>query len=98
MGSIISVLLFIDTNTIIFIHIKDDKKNVNDINEKRQLAIDLGKIALLIEQKDSLVANYLFLNNQSYIEEYTFISEQLNEILDRVEPYYQTGENKDVFD
>jgi len=98
MAFFISVLLFGAATTVVFIQLTDVKKNVNDINEKSQLAIDLGKIALLIEQKDSLVANYLILNNQSYIEEYTFISEQLNEILDRVEPYYQTGENKDVFD
>src|SRR5690625_2312687 len=93
----ISVLLFAVATTVVFLQLSSAKTNVSDINEKSQLAIDLGKLALLIEEKDALVANYIIVNSLVYIDEYEEGQEELDKLLSRLEPHYQK-EEKNFFD
>lgn len=93
----ISILLFGIATTIVFIQLTNVKDDVNDISEKSQLAINLGKVALYLEQKDALVANYVIVNSRTFVDDYYVVDDHLNELLNIVEPYYQANEQKDVF-
>ena len=89
----ISVLLFAVATTVVFLQLSSAKTNVSDINKKSQLTIDLGKLALLIEEKDALVANYIIVNSDSYVEEYKEGQEKLNDLINRLETHYKIEEN-----
>lgn len=89
---LISILLFVGATTVVFLQLSNAKTNVSDISEKSQLAIDLGKLALLIEEKDALVANYIIVNSLAYIDEYKEGQEELEQLLNRLEPHYKKDE------
>src|SRR5690625_4087415 len=93
----ISVLLFVVATTVVYMQLTSVKDDVNDISEKSELAINLGKVSSYLEQKDALVANYVIVNSRTFVDDYYVVNEQLDELLDTVEPYYQTNELKDVF-
>src|SRR5690625_1120585 len=94
---LISIILFITATTVVFIQLTDAKSNVSDIQNKSQLAIDLGELSLLIEQKDSLAANYIIVNSRTHLEDYEAGQEQTAKLLSRLEKQYTDGEELKYF-
>src|SRR5699024_1327739 len=65
--------------------------------DQSALSDDMAQIALLIERKDSYVSSYLLLNSNLLIENYKGVSEELNELLEKVAPNFTTEKGEIEF-
>jgi len=95
---IVSVVLFLSATTIVFIQLTNVQSNVNDIEQKSQLAIDLGELALLLEQKDSIAANYIIVNSRTLLDDYDEGKKTTNELLSQMDQYYTGGDELKYYD
>src|SRR5690625_2287950 len=95
---IVSVVLFLSATTIVFIQLTNVQSNVNDIEQKSQLAIDLGELALLLEQKDSIAANYIIVNSRTLLDDYDEGKKTTNELLSQMDQNYTGGDELKFYD
>src|SRR5699024_9816993 len=90
---LITVSLFLIATVIVYNQLNIAENDVETIIDQNELSNDLAQIALLIERKDSHVSSYILINNSSDIDLYESVSEDLNELLHKVEPYFQNDDN-----
>ena len=93
----ISIVLFLVATVFVFYQLTIAKNNVDDIIDKSQLANDIAQLALYVEQQNSLISDYIIIGNSTYIEDFKKVSEQLHEVIERVEPQITNEENKYLF-
>ncbi len=81
----ISVILFVSATIVVYLQLSDVSKNVDEMAGTSQMAIDLGKVALLLEQKDTIIASYIIFSSDNYIYEYEDGQEELETLLSDLE-------------
>src|SRR5690625_2879164 len=76
----VSVVLFVGATVTVFIQLNEVKSDVDKIQETSQLAIDLGEISMLLEQKDVIIFNYLSSLLPIHIDNYEEAQKQSNSL------------------
>lgn len=94
---LITIALFISATVIVYIQLDFVKNDVDTIIDENEFSNDLAQIALLIERKDSYVSNFLLINNNGIIDSYRQVSDDLNELFDKVEPRFAGKDNEIEF-
>lgn len=95
---IASAVLFITAGIIVFMQLNVVENDIDVMNERSQQAIDMGQVAILIQTKDAEVANYIITNSSNHIERFKENSAELEELLKKLEPMFQTSRNQTIFE
>ncbi len=81
----LSIVLFFGATIVVFLQLTEVKSDVNKVRETSQLSADLADIALLLEQKDVIIFNYIDSLLPLYIEKYEEGQEKSTLLLNRIE-------------
>lgn len=93
-----SIVLFIAATIFVYNHLTIAKQDVEDIIDKSELANTMTKIALITEQKDSIISTYIIVGNDRYVEEYNALQEELDSLLLPLENVFTEPKEKFIYD
>lgn len=94
----ISIILFLGATVYMFIEQQNAKQDVSDIIEKSELTNDMAQLALLAEQQNAAISDYIIVGNKRYVTEFEELDEELNTLYDKVEVQLQDNlENYTIF-
>jgi len=93
----LSVILFIIAIIVVYIQFNKVSDNLADIMEKNELANDVSHVSLLIEQQNSKISDYIISNNRQRVREFEEITEELYELIDRLEDQFINDEDNEYF-
>lgn len=91
----ISIILFAIATTVVFFQLSIAKNNVNDIIEKSELADGMAQVALLVEQQDSVISDYIIVGSNQYIDEYHNINEELDQVFEQLKAEFAGQEDNE---
>lgn len=80
------IFLFIIATSVVFFQLTVAQNNMEESIDKSQLANDLATMSIYMEQKDTLVSDYILISTSLYLDEFKEINEDLEELLDKLEP------------
>lgn len=93
----IVILLFVIATAIVFLQLNKAQDNLTESVTKSQLANDLARTAIFLEQRDSLVADYVIVSSAVTLNEYKDVNEDLSELLDSIKPILSGTEDEAFF-
>lgn len=89
----ISVILFVVATGLVYFQLNKAKENVNDIVEKNQMTNDMAQIALLVEQQNAIISDYIIVDNRQKVTEFEELTEKLDSLFNQMEN--QFSDDKD---
>src|SRR5699024_2045300 len=89
----ISVLLFVIATALVYFKLNKDRHDVNDIAEKNQIPNDIAQIALYVEQQNAIISEYIIVDNRQKIIEFEEVTEQLNQLFEKMENKFSNEED-----
>src|SRR5690625_3336266 len=94
---IISAILFLMTGSVVYYFLSVASKDIKVIEEESLRANEMAKLASLFQAKDTQMADLIITENESYIQSFEETSEEFNAIVENLEPYMRTEEEKELF-
>jgi len=89
----ISVLLFVIATGLVYFQLNKVKHDVNEIAEKNQITNDMAQIALHVEQQNAIISEYIIVDNRQKIIEFEEVTEQLNQLFEKMENKFSNEED-----
>lgn len=89
----ISVLLFVIATGLVYFQLNKVKHDVNEIAEKNQITNDMAQIALYVEQQNAIISEYIIVDNRQKIIEFEEVTEQLNQLFEKMENKFSNEED-----
>lgn len=80
-----SIVFFIAATVFVYNQLTIAKKDVEHIIDQSELTNLMTRMALIIEQQDSLISTYIIVGNDRYVDEYKELQEELDNILNPLE-------------
>ena len=77
---------------LVFIQLNHADTNVEDIIEKNQLTNDMAQLALLVEQQNATISDYIIVGNNRSITNFEEITEELKSVFERLEVHFENDE------
>lgn len=84
----ISIALFIVATVAVFLQLNTAQTNLDVSTNKSKLANSMVETALLVEQKDTLVSDYVIIKSSIYVDEFNEIDEELTELMTEITATY----------
>ncbi|MGM8211370.1 methyl-accepting chemotaxis protein [Virgibacillus sp. W0430] len=94
---LLSAILFIAAGTIVFLQLSTAEQDIHFIDEKSKQTIDMAQVALIIQKKDSNVANFLITRDNNHIQNFKDNGAELGELILKLEPTFTESRNKTLF-
>lgn len=88
----VSVVLFIAATTIVFLQLSTAQNNLTDSTNKSKLANNMVETALLVEQKNTLVSDYIIIRSSTFVDEFEEIDDELAVLSETVNSSNQMDE------
>ncbi|HLS67297.1 MAG TPA: methyl-accepting chemotaxis protein [Pseudogracilibacillus sp.] len=92
---LVSVALFIIATVVVYNQLSIAKSHVEDSITKNELANTMTELALLVEQQDSLISNYMIVGSSRYIDEFKEVGEELNTVFDTLYENFKNDEKRE---
>ena len=92
---LVSVALFIIATVVVYNQLSIAKLDVEDSITKNELANTMTELALLVEQQDSLISNYMIVGSSRYIDEFKEVGEELNTVFDTLYENFKNDEKRE---
>lgn len=93
----IAIALFIAATVVVFFQLTIAKDNLKESIEMGKLTNDLGNLALFLEQKDTIVSDYILVSSSFYIDDFLEVDEELHELIDVVHASFAGTEYEQFF-
>lgn len=84
----ISIALFIVATVAVLLQLNTAQKNLDVSTSKSNLANSMVETALLVEQKDTLVSDYVIIKSSIYVDDFNEIDEELTELMMQIDNKY----------
>lgn len=91
----ISVILFLVATAVVYVQLSKAENDVEDIIARSELSDNMSQLALLIEQQDTTISQYITTGNGVYIQDFEEINEQLTEIVSQLEEVFRGDEDNE---
>lgn len=91
----ILIVLFLLATIVVYVQLSRAEKDVANIIEKSDLADQMSQLALLIEQQDTIVSQYMTTGREAYIEDFQELSEQLSELTSELDKVFAGHEDNE---
>jgi len=91
----ISVILFVIATIIVYSQLTKAEDNVANIIDKSELSDSIAQLALLVEQKDSLISHYVIGESKQYVHEFHETNEALENVLEQLIDEFKGDEDSE---
>jgi len=91
----ISVILFVIATIIVYSQLTKAEDNVANIIDKSELSDSIAQLALLVEQKDSLISHYVIGESKQYVDEFHETNEALENVLEQLIDEFKGDEDSE---
>lgn len=89
----LSIALFLLATVVVYVQLSKAESDVDDIISRSELSDNLSNLALLVEQQDTLISQYITTGNEVYIGEFEEVNNELNNVLPQLEEAYSHDED-----
>ena len=91
-------LLFVTAGIIVYLQLTVSEQDIEQFEKDSIITNEISELAALIQAKDVQVADYIIVRNKVYIDEFQTMSEQFNEITERVKNRMSNKQQNAIFD
>lgn len=89
-----SIVLFIGSTFFVYQQLSGAKVQVESSLQSSDLINTVTEMALVIEQQDSLISDYVIVGSGTYIDSYNSLEEELQSIYERLETYFNLNNDE----
>src|SRR5699024_8447292 len=89
------VILFVIATIIVYSQLTKAEDNVANIIDKSELSDSIAQLALLVEQKDSLISHYVIGESKQYVDEFHETNEALENVLEQLIDEFKVDEDSE---